>query len=84
MLQVRTACPGHDLRQVARRDIDQPHQLVLGYVEPVQKLSHPVRVEFHPRGRAACARVLSTVKKGPKNGGPTCPVLRTFRREVLI
>ena len=55
MLQVRTACPGHDLRQVARRDADQPHQFVLSHVEPVQKLSHPVRLELYPM-REGCLR----------------------------
>ena len=64
MQQVRTACPGHDLRQVARRDADQPHQFVLGHVEPVQKLSHPVRLELHAGGRAACAGILPTGKLG--------------------
>ena len=64
MLQVRTACPGHDLRQVGRRDADQPHQFVLGHVGPVQKLSHPLRLELHPGGMAASARIPPTDKLG--------------------
>ena len=62
MLQVRTAC--HDLRQVARQDADQPHQFVLGHVEPVQKLSHPCPARASPGREAACARIPPTDKLG--------------------